>query len=182
MENIFKQNENCCLIAFSSFLSLFFLKPSIINLPPFLKSKAFWRATFLRHSQAPDRKQPVKCTNYETKLDKVWNTNILRKESSYSPYKDKDYYYCSKNRYLENRIFSQHPFSRTFQLHLSGLKSFFQWFLCVNSRKGLSFCTCFISFIHDSCMILRYWELWEYIVFMKISVKNFDIQVNLDLL
>ena len=64
----FKKKENCCLTAFSSFLSMFFQSlPSSIGLT-FLNPKPS-NATFLRHSQAPDQKPPVKCTNYETRLD-----------------------------------------------------------------------------------------------------------------
>ena len=74
-----------------------------------------------------------------------------------------------KTEYCQLYWFSEHRFARTFQLHLSGLKSFFfRWYLCVNSRKGFSFCTCFISFIRDSRMILRdrellciYWNLGQ---------------------
>ena len=37
----------------------------------------------------------------------------------------------------------------------------FLWFLCMNSRKGLPVCTCFISLIRDSHTILRNRELWS---------------------
>ena len=83
-----------------------------------------------------------------------------------------------KTEYCQLYWFSEHRFARTFQLHLSGLKSFFfRWYLCVNSCKGFSFCTCFISFIRDSRTIMHDRELCRY----KEISKVFPLYVQVKL-
>ena len=72
------------------------------------------------------------------------------------------YHSFSEHRYAQTsqlHSFSEHRYAQTSQLNLSDLKCLFRWFLCVNSRKGLSVCTCFISFIRNSRTILRDREL-----------------------
>ena len=72
------------------------------------------------------------------------------------------YHSFSEHRYAQTsqlHSFSEHRYAQTSQLNLSDLKCLFRWLLCVNSRKGLWVCTCFISFILDSHTILREQEL-----------------------
>ena len=108
---------------------------------------------------------------------------ILCKGSSYSLYRDKErelwLFNCSKNRYLENRILSVILIFRTSlctnfsTYYLAWSLLFFRWYLCVNSRKGFSFCTCFISIIRDSHTILRDRELWWYrLHFVRLTLNQ----------
>ena len=83
-------------------------------------------------------------------------TRIKNENSDYLIVLKKD---IRKTEYCQLYSFSEHCFARSFKLYLSCLKSIFRGFLYAISRKGLSFCTCFISFMHDLRTILRDREL-----------------------
>ena len=88
------------------------------------------------------KNQDIVSNSYRTmmKTDFSDSVNVLKKDISGKP------------DTVRRMHFSKIVIHGTFQLDIL---IFFQQFLWVNSRKRLSVCMCFISFVRDSCTVLR---------------------------